>query len=293
MTAVAVAISTRDRAEALARCLDSLAAGTLMPSEVVVVDQGSDDAAGAVVDARQALGFAVRRVVQRERGLAVSQNAAIRSARAEVVAVTDDDCVAAETWLAVVAAAFGDDPELGLLTGRVLPLPTADTRLVPVSTRPSTKRARFSGRVDPWEVGSGNNFAVRRTWFDRIGGCDVRLGPGTPGRGALDMDPFYRLIRAGAPARYEPEAVVYHEQKSRAERRARRPDYGFGMGVCCMLWRGAGDDDALDVLVRWLRLRARLAVVALGRLRLRGAFDEVLMLLGTFRGMIHGARAAR
>ena len=36
--------------------------------------------------------------------------------------------------------------------------------------------ASSSGSRLPWKVGSGNNFAVRREWFERIGGCDERLG---------------------------------------------------------------------------------------------------------------------
>jgi hypothetical protein len=190
----------------------------------------------------------------------------------------------------VVAAAFAVDAALGLLTGRVLPLPASDPGLVPVSTRTSTERLDFAVPTDPWWIGSGNNFAVRRSAFDAVGGCDLRLGPGTPGRGGLDMDLFYRLVRAGTLARYEPGAVVLHEQKPRSERRSRRPDYGFGMGACCMLWRQDGDRDALTVLRRWLRFR--------GGLLLRGArtaqpgmvYEEALMLLGTVRGIAYAQR---
>jgi GT2 family glycosyltransferase len=260
---------------------------------VIVVDQGHGDGARRAVEAARAAGLRVRLIEQRKRGLAVSQNAAIGAAGTDVVAVTDDDCVADDAWLAVVRRAFEADRELGLLTGRVLPLPTEAKGLVPVSTRTSATPVAFSGPTDPWEIGSGNNFAVRRKWFDAVGGCDERLGPGAAGRGALDMDLFYRLVRAGAPARYEPEAVVFHEQKARRERRSRRPDYGFGMGVCCMFWRKDGDLEALAVLRRWLRSRGRSLFRAARRGQLRGAYDEALMLIGTLLGIVHGSRHAR
>jgi GT2 family glycosyltransferase len=292
MMGIAVAISTRNRADALSRCLDSIAAGSAKPNEIVVVDQGDDDRAADVVAARSDLP-AIRYIRQHERGLAVSQNTAIRAAAVDVVAVTDDDCVVDGTWLETAAAAFEADPTLGLLTGRVLPLETDDPNLLPVSTRPSPTAVTFVAPTDPWLIGSGNNFAVRRPWFEAVGGCDVRLGPGTPGRGALDMDLFYRLLRAGSPARYEPRALVFHEQKSREERRLRRPDYGFGMGACCVFWRRAGDPNALPVLRRWLGFRAGLLVACVRRLRLRGAHEELLMLLGTVRGLFYAYAHSR
>jgi hypothetical protein len=104
------------------------------------------------------------------------------------------------------------------------------------------------------------------------------------------MDLFYRLLRAGAHGRYEAGAVVFHEQKSRAERRSRRPDYGFGMGACCMFWRREGDANAMHILRRWLRFRASLLLQALRRAHLRAAYEEVLMLLGTARGIFYGLR---
>jgi GT2 family glycosyltransferase len=285
---VSVAISTRDRVDALARCLDSLLAGSARPEEIVVVDQGEREDAAVVLDARAEAGVPLHYIRQDDRGLAVSQNAAVRAVVSDVVAVTDDDCVVDRNWLEVVGDAFEREPELGLLTGRVLPLLSDDPSLVPVSTRPSALRVQFDAAADPWEIGSGNNFAVRRAWFEAVGGCDVRLGPGTPGRGALDMDLFYRLLRAGAPARYEPDAVVFHEQKPRSDRRSRRPDYGFGMGACCMFWRRSGDSDAIPVLGRWLAFRAKLLAAALRERRLRGAYEEMLMLLGTVRGLVYG-----
>jgi GT2 family glycosyltransferase len=274
----------------LARCLDAILAGELQPQDVVVVDQSSDEQSERVVATRAAR---VRYVRQQERGLAVAQNVAIRTAAAEVVAITDDDCVPERSWLTIVAKAFESDAELGLLTGRVLPLPTEDPALVPVSTRTSAVRRAFGVGADPWEIGSGNNFAVRKSAFEAVNGCDVRLGPGRPGRGALDIDLFYRLVRAGIHARYEPEAVVLHEQKSRRERRSRRPDYGFGMGACCMLWRREGDPEATKVLRHWVGFRGRLLGRALRTGRAGAVYEESLMLLGTARGIVASRRLTR
>lgn len=293
MTELTVAISTRDRPDALARCLDALFSGSVAPSEVVVVDQSDMKLSREIVERRQEQGLPVRYISQAEGGLAVSQDAAVRAAVTGVIAVTDDDCVPDDSWVSAVAQSFASDPQLGLLTGRVLPLPSDDPALVPVSTRPSSEPTVFRHPTDPWRIGSGNNFALRREWYEAVGGCDVRLGPGAPGRGALDMDLFYRLVRAGASARYDPDVLVLHEQKTRAERRSRRPDYGFGMGACCLFWSREGDRNAMPALRRWFAFRLGLLLRAVRQGRLRGAYDEVLMVVGTVRGIGYGRRAAR
>lgn len=287
---MSVAISTLDRPEALERCLDSLFAGASMPAEIVVVDQSPTQTARRVAEAKKRA--PLRYVVDGPRGLGAGQNAAVRHATQPVVAVLDDDCVADEQWLATVAQLFPGDGPLDLAAGRVLPLGEAAEGRHAVAGRTSTVARDFRGKALPWEVGSGNNFAVRREWFDRVGGCDERLGPGSPARGGVDMDLFYRLLRAGASARYEPALVVYHERASRSERLARRIPYGRGMAAACALWLRAGDLFALRVLAAWILLRGRLLVSALRDRRWTSAYEELLVYAGTAQGLIHGFRIA-
>jgi hypothetical protein len=161
-----------------------------------------------------------------------------------------------------------------------------------VASRTSGVRRRFRGRTLPWNIGSGNNFALRREWFQRVGGCDQRLGPGTPGRGGLDMDLFYRVLRAGGTALYEPDAVVLHERAPRAGRLARRGPYGFGMGALCALRMRERDAYALPLLAGWVALRLRLAAAGLARGRLVAVREEALVLAGTAAGIGYGLRRA-
>jgi GT2 family glycosyltransferase len=295
VVSVSVAICTLDRPDALARCLASLTNGSAHPSDVVVVDQSSTASARPVVeDVNGRLN--VEYLVQRATGLGIGQNEAVRHTRSPVVAVLDDDCVADERWIAEVARLLDAASPVDVVGGRVLPLDDGGTGRYPVSSRTSTTARGFRDRARPWDVGSGNNFALRREWFDRVGGCNERLGPGSPGRGAVDMDLFYRLLRAGARARYEPQLLVYHERKTRGERLARRVPYGYGMGAACATWLRQRDWYALRVLAAWLLLRSKLLVGAVRRRRWLSAWEEMLVLGGTARGLAHGfldTRSAR
>jgi GT2 family glycosyltransferase len=286
MTDIAVAISTRDRPEALARCLRSLAAGRLAPAEIVVADQSDGP------ETRQLLGELrdVRYVRARPRGLGAAQNDAFRATSAPVVAVLDDDCVADERWLESIARAFADEG-LAFVGGPVLALGPEAPGMHAVSTRTSLERRELDARTLPWDAGSGNNFALRKAWFERIGGCDERLGPGAPGKGGLDMDLFRRLLRTGARGRYEPDAIVFHERATTAARLARRFPYGYGMAACCVLWMRQGDAFGRHVLVRWVAMRANRLARSLARGRWLAVREEALVLAGTFGGVIFGLLA--
>jgi GT2 family glycosyltransferase len=287
---VAVAISTRDRPRALERCLEALATGRLAPDEVVVADQSEgDETRELLASAAQALG-PVRYVEARHGGLGAAQNDAVRATAAPVVAVLDDDCIADDRWLESIVRAFVDE-ELALMSGPVLALGPEAPGLHAVATRTSRERRELDARTLPWDAGSGNNFAFRKAWFERIGGCDERLGPGAPGKGALDMDLFRRLLRAGARGRYEPDAIVFHERATTAGRLARRFPYGYGMGACCVLWMRQGDAHGFRVLARWLAMRSNRLARSLARGRWLAVREEVLVLAGTVGGIVFGLRA--
>lgn len=285
---ISVAITTRDRPQALTRCLESLRLSRTLPIEVVVSDQSSSCESRDIAARADRPELPVRWVDGGTNGLAGGQNAAFEHTTTPVVAVLDDDCVADPGWIEALDREFNGDRLLALVGGRVLAQPASGERAFPVSSRTSAKRRRFTTARAPWEVGSGNNFALRREWFDRIGGCDERLGPGTPGKGGLDMDLFYRVLRAGGRAVYEPGAVVFHEPATRSGRLERRFPYGYGMGAACAMRLREGDLYAAWLLAGWLLLRARVLAGALLRRHWRAWHEEALVVSGTAAGIVHG-----
>jgi GT2 family glycosyltransferase len=287
---VSAAIATLDRPEALARCLDALLSGIVLPAEVVVVDQSTNDATKAVIEPRQAGAVPIIYIRQQRRGLSASRNAALAQVSYPVVAVTDDDCVPDPGWVAAIERAFASPAAPHALGGRVLPLGPEVPGTYVIAVRESPLRAEFSGKALPWLVGSGNNFAVKTDWFSRIGGCDERLGVGSPGKAAEDIDLFYRLLRAGAHVRYEPEALVYHQRQTKTQRLRSRYGYGYGVGAFCSLCLRRGDLYALRVFAHWLCWQCKDLAVATGRWQLQEAHQRWLALRGTVSGLIYGLR---
>ncbi|MBS3784362.1 MAG: glycosyltransferase [Anaerolineae bacterium] len=99
---VSVVITVLNEANSLPRLLDSLAAQTRQPDEVVVCDGGSTDATLSLLRAEDRFPL---RVLQR-RGANISQgrNAAISAATGDIIAVTDAGVRLDREWLANIVA---------------------------------------------------------------------------------------------------------------------------------------------------------------------------------------------
>jgi hypothetical protein len=122
----------------------------------------------------------------------------------------------------------------------------------------------------------------------RAGGFDERLGPGTDGASAEDLDVLYRLLRDGSRIRYDPRAVVYHQLQPAVWRREKRMLYGVGLGAVAGVTLRRGDPYGAVILGAWVAARIRLLIGAtLRRDRERApeqALDERLMLRGAGLG---------
>jgi GT2 family glycosyltransferase len=287
---ISVGVSTRNRPDALARCLDALLNGERRPAEILVIDQSDDEAVAAMLRPRRSADVPIVHVRQRPLGLSAARNEMVRRATSEVLAVTDDDCVPDKGWVAALEGAFLRHPVPEAITGRVLALGPEQPGTYAVSLRSGTVPRDFTAPAIPWDVGTGANFAVRRTRLQSLGGYDQRLGAGSAGHAGEDLDVYLRLLRSGSRIRYTPDAVVYHERVTEERRMATRWSYAFGIGALCGLLIGRRDRCGLTILLHWSRrIASRLLRAAFG-LDLRHLRQALLSASGTARGLLYGWR---
>jgi len=107
-----VVIPTRNRPQAVERCLDAIAEQTLPPGsfQVLVVDDGSEPAL-SLDPARWASKFDLKLLRQNNTGPAGARQRGVAEARGEFLAFTDDDCLPTPTWLEKLVVALRENPE--------------------------------------------------------------------------------------------------------------------------------------------------------------------------------------
>ena len=263
---VSVVVATLDRPDDLRSCLTGLRnQRTPRPVEIVVVDNRPASGKTAPV-VREFPGVVL--VNESRQGLAYARNAGFLACTGVVAVATDDDVVMPTRWLEKVVGAFAD-PSVTVATGNVLPmeLETKAQRdferyggLGKGFERRVFDHAWFRGvhrqAVPTWEIGATANAAFRTAIFrdPRVGLMDEALGPGMPSGVGEDTYLFYRALKAGGTAVYEPAAYVWHVHR-RAADSLRRQLWNYSKGhVAYHLTTLLRDSDlrAIPYLIYWL-----------------------------------------
>lgn len=200
--AISVAVATHNRAERLARLLESLRRQTIDSEafEVVVADDGSRDATSTVLadEGRRGELRLTTLALEESGGPARARNAAWRATSAPIVAFTDDDCEAESGWLEALAAAASANPG-AIVQGTTSPAPDE------LGARGIFSRTLEVNELGPWFQTC--NIAYPRSVLDELGGFDEETF-GTPG--GEDTDLAWRAMANGADAVLAEDARVFH-----------------------------------------------------------------------------------
>ena len=198
---VSVVIPTLGR-ELLEGCLESIAAGTAWPAEVIVVNQGSSSSVASWIDRLTRPGLVITHVRSSGRGIAAGTNRGLERVRTRFVATTHDDCRVQADWMERLSARTR---EVGnsILTGRVEP--RGDGVVLTVITR--REATVYSEPLIDRDVLFPPNMAFPIRLLERIGYFDEHPSLRLAGE---DNEWAYRALRARVPIVYDPEVVVDH-----------------------------------------------------------------------------------
>jgi glycosyltransferase involved in cell wall biosynthesis len=218
MTKLSVIVCTRNRAHAIIPCLDSITQSLThaapVDAEIVVVDNASTDDTSAVVrEWAKSCAFPVQLLFEPRKGLSAARNCALRSARGDLLAFTDDDCRVSKEYAANLLRHDTTDTEPVLRGGRV---ELDDPTDLPVTIKTDVVLARWNRQMNSakrYNLGNcifGCNMSMRRTVVERLGYFDELLGAGTSIPGGEDTDFIFRAYLAGLTIEYVPDMVVFH-----------------------------------------------------------------------------------
>ena len=207
---ISVIIPTFQRASCSAGAIASVEAETYRDFELIVIDDGSTDGTGEMLESLDTRGLRFHYRWQPNRGVAAARNVGLELARGEIIAFLDSDDLWLTDHLDVVVEVFRRQPEAVLvstcpkyiLAGRQQ---SADAALTDY---------RSAGLVEAGRVGFPSCIAVRAEAIRQAGGFDERLGA------IEDSDLFRRLATLGPFATVRRRTVLAQATSGSLRRRA-------------------------------------------------------------------------
>ena len=215
---LSVIMSMLNGAATIAAQLEALAGQTTRDWELVVADNGSTDASGAIVEQwRPRLPALTIVDASARRGLSHARNAGVAAARSSLLAFCDTDDIVGPDWVATMATALQHHDLVG---GRL-----DEETLNPPRSRAVRSAHQHTGLPTtlgflPYAVGA--NFGVRAYVVEQLGGWNERYI-----RGADDVDFCWRAQLAGFQLGFEPDAVVSYRHRDGLAA-LRRQHFGYG-----------------------------------------------------------------
>ncbi|MCH7761944.1 glycosyltransferase, partial [candidate division TA06 bacterium] len=204
---ISVVIPVRNGERTILACLESLAAQSFPPDEIIVIENGSTDQ--TVSRVKQWVltqpDLHPRLVTETRKGPSAARNRGAKAAKGKTLAFIDADCIAPREWLKKISEEIrqGIDAVGGPYQGPSLP-----------DVEKYAAMSWFFGNPDPTFSFShpflsrfllGGNMALLRDAFQRIGGFDETLHTGE------DLDISFRLEKAGFTLKVLPHLAVTHQ----------------------------------------------------------------------------------
>jgi GT2 family glycosyltransferase/exo-beta-1,3-glucanase (GH17 family) len=202
MPRISVIVCTYNGTATLRACLESLVRLHDADFEVLLIDDGStEDIEGLAKNFPQ-----VRYVRQEHAGLSVARNLGASLATGEILAYTDDDCIADEDWLKYLMLGLEDPQWVAAGGPNIPPEPRNRTEAV-VGAAPGAP-AHVLLTDNEAEHLPGCNLAIRKTALEAIGGFRPQYQVAGD-----DVDVCWRLREAGGKLHFVPGAMVWHHRR--------------------------------------------------------------------------------
>jgi GT2 family glycosyltransferase len=217
---VSVVVVNWNRRDLLRDCLESLAAQTYPPMEVILVDNGSADGSAEMAESE----FSGRLALTVFRspinlGFCAGNNRGIERSRGDLIALLNNDAVADPDWIRELVPVFATAPDIGMAASKILIYedPSRIDKVGHLIYLDGQNRGRGTGQLDQGQFDrveevswpDGCAAVYRRAMLDEVGSFDEDFFAY-----ADDAELGLRARIAGWRCIYVPSAVVRHRRSS-------------------------------------------------------------------------------
>ncbi|MCA2372171.1 glycosyltransferase family 2 protein [Agrobacterium genomosp. 3 str. CIP 111-78] len=225
---ISLVTSTMHRPRQIGELLESLKIQSVQATQIIVVDQSSDDGTEEVVKRFEG-SLPVLYIRDSRKGLSRGRNLGLEHVTGDIVAFPDDDCIYLTDTLKRVSSAFLDDGDLGVYTGM---------SITPAGV-PSQGRwgmvPHVINRFNIWTSQTSYTTFYRVPTLKKAGRFneDLGVGSGTVWGAGEETELLLRALRDGAKGFYDPGLRIMHPEPLAifddvAMKRGRLYNRGFG-----------------------------------------------------------------
>jgi glycosyltransferase involved in cell wall biosynthesis len=216
---VSIIIPVKNAENTIRKCIQSVKELDYDNYELIMVNDGSDDRTGEIINDMLKDGRIKSRILNSQsKGPSFARNIAVKEAKGALIAFTDSDCILDKSWLKELYGGI----ESGADSAGGLQLSPEDETDYGRNVNEFMGRIGFitdymkaSSQMAGLEETDHNptcNVMYKREVFDKTGGFLEDLWPGE------DVELDYRVKKAGYKMVINPKAVVYHYRPKNLEK---------------------------------------------------------------------------
>ncbi len=230
---ISTIICTRNRPKKIVQCVKSIFSQDFDDKEVIVIDLSSNTETRYAL--RQYIKSGLRYFKLKHRVKTKGLNFGIKKSRGQIIAFTDDDCVAPKNWLSAGIRTLSKFPDAAAVFGQTKSYRPDSHRgmFCPSTFSISKTRVVTKPAYHAKHIGFGNNMFIKKTTFDKTRLFKTWLGPGSIGRTAEDAEMAIRILKNGLKIVSAKDVLIYHDRwLNKKEFEKLLKDYMFGEIVC-------------------------------------------------------------
>jgi glucosyl-dolichyl phosphate glucuronosyltransferase len=217
MESISVVIPTI-RGEIIQNTIKGLLNNTLLPIEIIIIDQGGFINKDFLLQFVSSVNFHLINDAA-SKGAARARNIGWKAAKGDIIAFIDDDAIPSESWIQSISDSFSDiKNNSGMVGGKITPLykeknPEWEIPKEFEFVLPAYNQGLETGEYAKGAFPASVNMAVRKSLMKAIGGFNENLGTNKGNKVQVfgeDTELAIRIKQSGFLLTYNPQAEVFH-----------------------------------------------------------------------------------